>query len=211
MIYQIIPTVFSHNKSEFSDRFSKLTKISKYLQIDFMDGQFVKAKSIQISQVPSLRRQKNNFEAHLMVLAPGRYIKPLKNKGFKKVIFHFDTDDNVKTIAHIKESGMRAFLALNPEVKVRDVCYLFQLLDGVLLMGVHPGKEHQKFINSTINKVKEIRRIDKNIDIQVDGGVNPLTIRKLKKAGANIFNSGSFVSSAQDPKKALSQLKKKII
>ena len=210
MINKIIPTVFSHNKAEFDEKFSKLINISKDIQIDFMDGKFVKAKSIAISQIPNLKKYKNNFEAHLMVKKPLKYIKKLKSKGFNKVIFHYNTDDNVKTIAEIRKNGMKALLALNPEVKVWDVCYLFQLVDGLLLMGVNPGKEHQKFISSVYLKIKEIRKIDKNLPIQIDGGVNIINIRRLAKMGVSIFNTGSFVSNAKKPKKALSQLRKEI-
>jgi ribulose-phosphate 3-epimerase len=204
---KIIPTIFAHNKKEFDERYKKLIKITKNIQIDFMDGKFVRAKSVELKDIPKLPRN-YNFEAHLMCKNPEKYIKLLKEKGFEKVIFHFNSGDNVKTIALIKESGMKAFLAVNPEDKVKDFCYLLGLLDGILVMGVHPGKEHQKFIPQTIKKVKEIRGINDKIPIQVDGGVNLKTIGRLKKAGANIFNSGSFVSEAENPKKALIELRK---
>ena len=204
---KIIHTIFAHNKKEFDERYKKLIKITKNIQIDFMDGKFVRAKSVELKDIPKLPRN-YNFEAHLMCKNPEKYIKLLKEKGFEKVIFHFNSGDNVKTIALIKESGMKAFLAVNPEDKVKDFCYLLGLLDGILVMGVHPGKEHQKFIPQTIKKVKEIRGINDKIPIQVDGGVNLKTIGRLKKAGANIFNSGSFVSEAENPKKALIELRK---
>ena len=205
MRYQIIPTVFSHNKKEFNLRFNKLIKVSKTLQIDFMDGKFVKAKSISPAQVPNIRG-KGNFEAHLMVKRPSDYIKKLKIKGFKKVIFHYNTDDNVKTIAKIRENGMNAFLALNPEDKIKDACYLFDLIDGILLMGHIPGKEHLSLLKKTFRKIKEIRKINKKIDIQIDGGVNANNIGGLANAGANIFNTGSFVSEANNSKRALKLL-----
>jgi len=203
---QIIPTVFSHNKKEFNERFSKLIKVSKNLQIDFMDGRFVRAKSIKFSQIPSLRG-KGNFEAHLMVKNPEKYIKSLKSRGFKKVIFHLNSGDNLKTIAEIRKSGMKAFLALNPEDKINESCYLFQLVDGILFMGHIPGKEHLGLSPLIIPKIKETRKINKNIDIQIDGAVNLKTIGKLKKAGANIFNIGSFVAESDNPKKALDSLR----
>ena len=208
MSYNITPTVFSHNKKEFEERLSRLRKISKNLQIDIMDGKFVKAKSIQISQIPNLKRYNNSFEVHLMVKKPSNYIKKLKSKGFKKIIFHFNTDDNVAVIAQIKKAKMQAFLALNPEDKVDNASYLFQLVDGILLMGHVPGKEHLGLVSSTFGKIKSIRKIDKNIKIQIDGGVNAKDIRKLAKLGVNIFNTGSFVADAQNPRKALAILKK---
>jgi ribulose-phosphate 3-epimerase len=202
----IIPTIFSKNKKEFDERYKKLIKITKNIQVDFMDGKFVKAKSVQLKDIPKLPRN-YNFEAHLMCKNPESYVEKLKKKGFRKVIFHFNSGDNVKTIALIKESGMKAFLAVNPEDKVKDFCYILGLLDGVLVMGVHPGEEHQKFIPQTLNKIREIKKLTDK-PIQVDGGVNLETIKKLKKSGATIFNSGSFVSEAENPKKALIELKK---
>src|SRR3989338_6887684 len=106
---KIIPTIFALNEEDFQHRFDKLIKISKELQIDFMDGKFVKSKSINFSIIPNLRKfKKHRFEAHLMTLHPEKYISILKKKGFKKIIFHFDTDDNVKTIALIKKAKMKA-------------------------------------------------------------------------------------------------------
>ena len=201
----IIPTIFSKNKKEFEERLRKLSRVSRSLQIDFMDGKFVPGKSVQLGDIKKLPMN-HVFEAHLMCRNPGNYISNLKKLGFKKVIFHFNSGDNVKAIAKIKENGMKAFMAVNPENKTKDFCYLFDLVDGILVMGVHPGKEHQKFIPETLKKVKEIRKLT-NKPIQVDGGVNLKTIGKLRKAGAIIFNSGSFVSEAEKPSEALRRLR----
>ena len=208
---EIIPTIFSHNKLEFNEKLLKLKSISKKIQIDIMDGKLVRDKSLTIKKIPNLNKYKNNFEAHLMVQNPIKYIKKLRNKGFKKIIFHYNTDDNIKTIVEIKKNKMKAFLAINPELNICDCYYLFQLLDGVLLMGVHPGKEHQKLINNTLNKIKEIKKISKDIPIQIDGGVNNINIRKLVKAGASIINTGSFVADSNSPNKSLKELKKELI
>jgi len=201
----IIPTIFSKNKKEFQERYVKLIGVSKNLQVDFMDGKFVPGKSVQLKDIPKLPRN-YNFEAHLMCKNPEGYVTKLKVKGFNKVIFHFNSGDNVKAIAKIKDAGMKAFLAVNPENKTKDFSYLLSLVDGILVMGVHPGKEHQKFIPETLKKVREIRKLTEK-PIQVDGGVNLKTIGKLGKAGATIFNSGSFVSEAENPKKALIELR----
>ena len=87
---KIIPTIFATNKSDFDKRFNLLRKISKNLQIDFMDGKLVDSKSISLNEVPNLSRYKNNFEAHLMVKNPDRWISDLEKKGFSKVIFHIE-------------------------------------------------------------------------------------------------------------------------
>ncbi len=204
---KVIPTVFAKDKSEFRNRFDKLISISRDIQIDFMDGKFVKAKSVALKDIPNLRKYKNNFEAHLMVQKPLGLIKKLKQLGFKKLIFHCNTDDNVKVIAETRKNGMKCFMALNPAIKINEVCYLFDLVDGILLMGVHPGKEHQSLLNSTYDKIKQIRKCNEKLIIQVDGGVNLKTARKLIRAGSNILNSGSFVAESDNPRKALKELK----
>jgi len=208
---RIIPTIFAKNKSDFILRFNKLIKISKNLQIDFMDGKFVRSKGINLSAIPNLKKYKNNFEAHLMVKNPSSYIDKLKKKGFKKIIFHYSSLDNQKKIENliikIKKAKLSVFIAINPKVPVKKVAPFITSVNGILLMGVHPGKEHQKFISTTYNKIKELRKISKRITIQVDGGVNPAIVKKLKKSGLDIANSGSFISESKDPRKALAKLK----
>src|SRR3989344_5043090 len=118
----IIPTIFAHNKKEFSQRFQKLLPISKNLQIDFMDGKFVKSKSISLSNIPNLKKYKKNFEAHLMVKNPDNYLKKLKKKGFNKIIFHYiSTNDSEKTIKKIKQLKLSAWLAINPQVSIKKI------------------------------------------------------------------------------------------
>ena len=127
----IIPTIFAHNKKEFSQRFQKLLPISKNLQIDFMDGKFVKSKSISLSNIPNLKKYKKNFEAHLMVKNPDNYLKKLKKKGFNKIIFHYiSTNDSEKTIKKIKQLKLSAWLAINPQVSIKKINALFSSCVG---------------------------------------------------------------------------------
>ncbi len=207
---EIIPTIFAYNKRGFKRRFAEDINLSKNLQIDFMDGKFVESKSTKISQVPNLKRYKNNFEAHLMTINPARKFKELKKKGFKKIIFHIETviDREDETINKVKSLGLKCFVALKPETSSRRIFPYVDKIDGVLLMGIHPGKEHQKFIAHVYSRVRDLRKKFPNLVIQIDGGVNLETARKLKKVGATILNTGSFVSCAHDPKKALKELEK---
>jgi ribulose-phosphate 3-epimerase len=200
---KIIPTIFAHNKKEFDKRFNKLINISKNLQIDFMDGKFVPAKSVQLKDIPNLKKYKNNFEAHLMCFSPEKYILGLKNKGFKKVIFHIEATKNPeKIIQKIKHLKMQPMIAINPETNVKDLPKEV----SVLLMGVHPGKEHQSFIQKVYNKIKELRKINKKTFIQVDGGVNEKFAKKLAKLKVNAVNSGSYISNSENPKKVYRKL-----
>ncbi|MEK6819354.1 MAG: hypothetical protein AABY10_05480 [Nanoarchaeota archaeon] len=208
---KIIPTVFATSKKEFDFKLNLLAKISRDLQIDLMDGKFVKNKSIKVSDIPNLKKYKNNFEAHLMVFNPERYFNALKEKGFKKIIFHYESVEKshiTDLIKKIKLLKMLPCLAINPETKTPDIALFLSKINHLLIMGVHPGKEHQSIILRTYKKIEEIRKLNKKITIQIDGGVNEKTASKLKKSGAVILNSGSFISDSASPKKSLEKLRK---
>ena len=207
----IIPTIFAHTKKQFNERLKKLLPIAKELHIDFMDGKFVKAKGVNIEDIPNLKKYRTVFEAHLMVMNPSQYVLALKKNGFKKIIFHYeavkDKDKILGLIYYIKNKGMKAIIAINPETIIDKIKDFFHEIDGVLLMGVHPGREHQRFITKVYGKIKKLRKMNKKIKIQVDGGINFKTAKKLRKVGVDILNSGSFISEAEDSKKALKELK----
>lgn len=202
---KVIPTIFAHNKKQFKERFNKLLPISKNLQIDFMDGKFVKAKSVQLSAVPNLKKYKNKFEAHLMVKNPDSWIKKLKQKGFKKIIFHIETKNPDKTIKEIIELKLQPWLAINPNTNINKLSPYLNKINGVLFMGIQPGKEHQHFLPKVLTKIKQFRKKSK-VKIQVDGGVSPRTAPSLAKAGVNYINSGSFIADAENPKEAFNAL-----
>ncbi len=209
---KIIPTVFATSKKEFISKFNTLKDISRDLQIDLMDGKFVKNKSINVSSIPNLKKYKNNFEAHLMVFHAEKYLKSLKEKGFKKIIFHYESTENkdkiIELIKKIQSLSMDPCLAINPETSIKDIGQFLNKINAILVMGVHPGKEHQSIILNTYKKIREIRKLNKKIRIQIDGGVNEKTAGKLKKSGAVILNSGSFISDSASPKKSLEKLRK---
>lgn len=206
----IIPTVFAYNKKEFNERFLKLIKISKNIHIDFMDGKFVKSRGVNLKNMPNLKIYKISFEAHLMCIKPEKYVNDLKKKGFKKIIFHYEAIKKkykiLKFISNVRNNGLKAIIAINPNTKVEKIKNFLNNVDGALVMGVNPGKEHQKFNIRVYNKIKRLKKFDKRIKVQVDGGVNLEIARKLKKIGVDYINSGSFVSDAEEPKKVLGEL-----
>ncbi len=209
---KIIPTVFAKNKKQFRKRLKKLLELKRDLQIDFMDGKFVKAKGIKISDIPDLKKYSMIFEAHLMAFNPSFYVKELKNKGFKKVIFHYesvnDKDKALGLIFYIHTHGMKAIIAINQETDIDKIKDILNYVDGVLLMGVHPGKENQKFISSVYMKIRRLRKINRKIVIQIDGGINLKVAEKLRRLKVNAINTGSFISEAENPKEALKELER---
>jgi len=208
----IIPTVFATGKKEFDIRFNKLIRIAKDIQVDIMDGKFVRAKSVSIRDIPDLNKRENRFEAHLMTKNPEKQINALKKKGFKKIIFHYESMWNINNcvslIYKIKSLNMEAWIAINPETSVAKVIPILYYADGVVLMGVHPGREHQSLAHRTYEKIRGIKSKNRKIRVQIDGGVNLDNISRLRRLEVNYFNSGSFVSEAEDPEKVLKELER---
>src|SRR3989344_1364495 len=216
MSLKVIPTVFANSKEEFDERFKKLIAISKEIQIDFMDGKFVEMRSVGMKDIPDLSNFKGiKFEAHLMVSDPEEWIIQLKKKGFRKVIFHYesvkDLDKARRVVLLIHENSMKAWVAFNPNTNfegIHDVITRVNSLDGVMLMGHVPGKENLGLHSNTLRRIESIKKFEKKISVQVDGGESDKTIREIAKAGADIVNTGSFVSNSDNPKKTLDLLKR---
>jgi len=203
----IIPTVFSHDKKEFLKRFNRLIKVSEKIQIDFMDGKFVPAKSITMKEIPSLKKYKIEFEAHLMVKNPKPWIKEAKQKGFKRVIFHLEavkTSEIGDLISLSKKLNLEVYLAINPNTKLKILLKILNKIKikpkGILFLGVHPGKEGQKFQKIILRRIKKLKSKYPKIITQIDGGVNENTIKKIVKYPVDFINSGSFVSNSKNPK-----------
>lgn len=209
---KVIPTVFSKNKKEFDERFEKLKKISREIQIDFMDGKFVKGKSTKIEDIPNMFGLGIIVEAHLMVKNPKDWIDDLRKKFFGRIIFHYEAVKNnqeaLRIIRSIRKHGMHAILAIDSKTDIKKIEKLIPALHHILIMGVKAGKEKQKLLKTTFNKIKYMKEHHPQIKIQIDGGVNKQTAKQLKKAGADILNTGSYVSDAKNPKKALEELEK---
>ena len=120
---------------------------------------------------------------------------------------HFESTKNPeKIIFQSKKLYLNVWLAVNPETPIEKVLEFLNQVDGILFLGVRPGKEHQSFIPEVFNKIKFLRAARKKIKIQVDGGVNEKIAKKLAKLKVNFANSGSFVSDSENPKEAIRKL-----
>lgn len=200
---KIFPTVFSTNKKIFDTKFDLLNNNFKNIQIDFMDGRFVAGKSVEISYVPKLTKSKTEYEAHLMNKNPLKLVSKIKEKGFKRFIFHFEAckkDEIEKIVLECHKKKLKPILAINPTTKYEEFREYLHLFKQIMFMGVIPGKEGQKLISSVIELIRKTKYTHSQLIIQVDGGVNLKTAASLSDAGASILNSGSFISSSDSPK-----------
>lgn len=184
-----------------------------WLHLDVMDGVFVPNISFGfpiISQVARICSKP--MDVHLMIVEPQRYVREVKNAGAYLMNVHYEACTHLhRTIGEIKESGMKAGVTLNPHTPVELLEDIVQDLDLVLLMSVNPGFGGQKFIEQTFSKVERLKNliIRKNLKtlIEVDGGVNLNTGKRLVEAGADVLVAGSFVFESEDPETVIRNLK----
>jgi len=200
---QIITSIIANSQKELDERIRKVN--SKIFQLDIMDGKFVKNKSLLFDfKAPKGKK----YEAHLMIKNPEYWIE----RNWKKVdsiVFHIEAVKNPdKIIGLIKGKRKKVGIAINPKTKIGKIKIHLDEIDFVIVMTVNPGKYGSKFIPAMLNKVRQIKEIKPNLEIEVDGGVNGKTILLAKKAGANRFVSGSYIQNSENPQKAFEKLKK---
>ena len=184
-----------------------------WLHIDVMDGVFVPNISFGFPVLEAIRKHTNKtLDVHLMIAHPDQYLEAFKKSGADYLTVHYEACTHLnRTIARIKELGMKAGVALNPHTPVHVLEEILPLLDLVLLMSVNPGFGGQSFIPSTINKVTKLKALisstNSNALIEIDGGVNLLTGKALADAGANALVAGSFVFNSDNPSQTIADLK----
>lgn len=201
---EVIPTLFALDKNSFDEKL-KLLMFSPKIHIDFMDGKFVNGKSVSFNEMKNIKTLKNiEFQVHLMAVEPTKYLDEILNLGISKVLIQeevFETLEDIKyAIDCFKKAGLELFIVLNPDTGIDRIKSFLEIIDGIMLMSVWPGKEGQKFIESTYEKIKEIRDfVGLGFPIQIDGGVNDFNAMKLIEKGANMLNVGSYISSSKNP------------
>jgi len=203
---KIIPAIIATNQDELTERILKVKDYVEIIQLDFMDGDFVPNKSIDFDfEVPKTNCM---MEAHLMVSHPDLWIEKNHHK-VDMILIHYESTKNIKdAINLVKEKNKKVGIVLNPETKIDRIKDLIPLLDQILIMTVNPGFYGSSFIPEMQDKIKKLREIAPNLDIEVDGGVNDKTIGIVNSAGANLFVSGSYIVKSDDVKSRVETLKK---
>lgn len=184
-----------------------------WLHLDIMDGVFVPNISFGFPVLEALKGVcQKPMDVHLMIVEPQKFISEVAACGAYMMNVHYEACTHLhRTVAAIKEAGMKAGVTLNPHTPVSLLEDIVQDVDMVLLMSVNPGYGGQRFIEHSVEKTRCLREmIDrKNLDtlIQVDGGVNLETGKRLVEAGADVLVAGSFVFKAADPEQTIRDLK----
>jgi len=204
----IIPAIIAETQKELDELLSKVEGYSELVQLDIMDENFVPSSSLDFDLDVSGRNI--GFEAHLMITDPMEWIE----KNWWKVdtiIVHFETCEKPEDIIRfVKTKGKKIGFAIIPQTSIDNVKAYLDDIDLLLIMTVNPGFYGSKFLPDTISKIREARKIKPNLDIEVDGGVAPDTIKLINDAGANMFVSGSYILKSNDVKESIDTLKNMI-
>ncbi len=208
MEIKIAPSVLAADYANLETELKKCAA-AQYIHLDVMDGHFVPNISIGAPVIKSLRNVTEiPFDVHLMISEPLRYVEDFADAGADIICFHIESEsDTEKTVNKILECGCRAAIAIKPGTPASAVLPYLSRLSMVLVMTVEPGFGGQSFMEDMMPKIKEIRAAAPDIDIEVDGGVNPETIKTAASAGANVFVAGSAVFKSEDPAKTIEMLK----
>lgn len=195
----VVPSILEENWENFHNKLEIIIKIPgvKKVQVDFSDGQFTPHKDLQISEL-DLLNPAFEWEAHLMVKDPRAYFFDAKLVGFTTVIFHFEAVSGKNRLASLADelAGLKIAtgLAVNPETPIEDILPYLGPFKVVTLMGVRPGAYGQQMLPDTAERVGKLRSANKDVIIEVDGGVKISNIKQLADSGADqlIANSALF-------------------
>lgn len=179
-----------------------------YLHIDVMDNMFVPNYQLPVEEVNELGTYtKIPFDIHLMVEDPKEFINKLTVVNTKCITIHIEIKKDInELIKLIKSLNVEVGLAIKPNTNINSIDKYINIIDKVIIMSVEPGFGGQKFIDNSINRIKEIRNKRKDITIEVDGGINNVTIHRIKSI-ADIAVVGSYITNSNDYQKAINNLK----
>ena len=212
----IAPSILNSDFLNLGDTINMINKSeADWIHMDVMDGSFVHNISFGIPIVEAAKKiTKKPLDVHLMIVNPEKYIEGFRKAGADLINIHYEAckhKDLVAILKEIRRSGAKPAIAINPDTEVKEIFPLCEFVDMVLIMSVFPGFGGQKFIETTYDRVKELSTYLKNNRlntlIQVDGGVSPDNVSRLKSCGVDALVVGSVIFRSTNPLQTISELK----
>ncbi|MDB3895094.1 ribulose-phosphate 3-epimerase [Candidatus Pelagibacter sp.] len=202
---QISPSILSADFSQLGNEIKRLEEGgADMIHVDVMDGHFVPNLTIGPPVIKALRKKCSlKFDVHLMISPVHKYIQSYADAGADIITIHPEATDNLEaSILKIKELNKKVGVSLNPESKIDLILDLLDRIDLILIMSVNPGFGGQKFMPEVLEKIKDLKKIQNdrnlNFDIEIDGGINFDNCKAAIDAGANILVSGTTIFKSND-------------
>lgn len=214
LLVKIAPSILSADFANLEKEVKLITKAkADYIHIDVMDGSFVPNITIGSEVVKSLRKHTTlPFDVHLMIKNPDLHIESFAKSGADIITIHTESVIHLdRSINYIKSLGKKAGVSLVPSTHENILDYVINEVDLILVMTVNPGYGGQKFLDSQLSKIQNIRKkitaSKRKIELEVDGGINNLTAKLAVEAGADVLVSGSYIFSSADYSKNILSLR----
>ena len=214
---QIAPSMLSADFLHLEKDVKLVNRYADLFHLDIMDGTFVPNISFGFPVVEAIAaKARKPLDVHLMIVHPEKYVERFAKAGAAMISFHYEAakEGSAAVIDQIQALGVKAGIVINPDCPVEAIFPYLGKVDFVLIMSVFAGFGRQRFIPESLDRIRtvkeELRRIGREIPIEVDGGVGPANAAALAQAGARIFVAGSSVFRAENPAEAIAAMKEPI-
>ena len=204
-MHDVIPGILEKNWVEIEKKIELIKPFSRTVHIDVIDGKF--SSEISFLETEPFKKYKDDFfmEVHLMVEKPEDYLKIYAQAGFKRFLGHVEKMQNIEEFIALGQVLGEVGIAVDSTTQLESLNIPFDDIDTVLLMSVKAGKSGQEFLPEVIDRIKQIK-IQTQVPIEIDGGINEQTIIEARKVGAQRFVATSFIFNSKDPMQSFETL-----